>query len=128
MHLVIPTALEAWIGGYMGPSYKVLLDGEQITYSIFRQAYALHSEDILVPGPAQWRSFLRRIDGIGVWTWSPEYVGNVEDTPPSERTSWSLTIKHGVREVSSKGEGVFAPGFVEYLRAVRDLLGGRNFA
>ena len=129
MQLTIPVVLEAWIGGYVGPSYRISLKGDLVTYEVFDEGYALHCKEEFRPEPAQWRLFLRQIEEIGLWSWASEYrlpSGEIGDS--ATETSWSLSINLGFRDLTSRGEGTFAPGFVEYLRAVRELLGGRQFA
>ncbi|TVR68966.1 MAG: hypothetical protein EA427_09450 [Spirochaetaceae bacterium] len=125
--MTIPAAFEAWIGGYVGPSYKVTLQGTRIIYEVFEQGYVLHNREELDPTPAQWRIFLRQIEEVGFWNWAAEYLDPSQPTG-SEETTWSITLKLGFRELVSRGEGAYAPGFVAYLRAVRGLLEGRQFA
>ncbi len=124
MQLTIPVVFEAWIGGPLGPSYKVALEGSSVVYEVYEQDYVLHNRETVKPSSAQWSRFLHRLDEIGVWRWQEEY----DTTDPHDETNWSLSLSHHGRHVVSRGEGQYAPGFVDYLRAVRDLLGGRQFA
>lgn len=127
MQMTIPTVYESWIGGYVGPSYKATLQGNLLVYEVFDQGYVLHSRDELVPSPAQWRVFLRQIEEVGFWNWASEY-GTPPETEDSDETTWSVALRLGFRELSARGCGEYAPRFVEYLRAVRGLLEGRQFA
>jgi hypothetical protein len=125
MQLIIPEVFEAWIGGYIGPSYKAVLQEGSVVYEVYNKAYELHSRETIQPAPAAWQRFLQKVDDIGVWNWTSDYSLS---TDKEEDTNWYVSVVHMGRTVASRGGTVYAPGFVEFLRAVRVLLDERPFA
>ena len=120
----LPGTLDVWIGGYLGPSYKVILEGESLVYEVYERAYELFSTERITPGIGDWTRFLTHLDGCGFWQWETVY----KDDTASEGTTWYAHINVAGREFTSRGLNVYPPGFVDYLRAMRGLLGGRQFA
>jgi hypothetical protein len=124
MHSQLPTTLEAWIGGYLGPSYKVRLDDSTIIYEIYERAYEFFSAEQVTPRPADWSRFLTHLDGCGFWAWDEVYSSD----DGTEGMTWYVTVELGSRSHTSRGLNMYPPGFVEFLRAMRGLLNGRQFA
>lgn len=125
MQLVIPDIFEAWIGGYIGPSYKAVLLEGSVVYEVYRKAYELHSRETIKPSPAAWQRFLQRMDDIGVWSWASDYSLATDEQGD---TNWNVSVAYLGRSVVSRGGTVYPPGFVEFLRLVRTLLDERPFA
>lgn len=119
-----PTVLEAWVGGYVGPSYRLELRGQDLVYEIFERGYALHSREVISPSPVQWGRFLNDISQAGVWEWEDRYKG--PDVP--DGTTWYVTIELPGRRAVSRGLNHYPPGFVDFMRATRRLLDGRQFS
>lgn len=133
MQLIIPSAFNVWIGGYVGPSYKAYLEDQRVVYEVYEYGYTLHNRETLEPTARQWSRFLRKLDDIDVWSWQADYgapdrAATGTETDEEPETTWSLEISHNGRQIVSRGNIDYAPGFVAFLRAVRDLLGNRQFA
>lgn len=124
MHSKKPDVFEAWIGGYVGPSYKVELRDGTVRYEVFEQGYELHAAEEIIPDDTQWGHFLNDVGTSGIWEWSPRYKG----TDSSDGTTWYVNLKIGSRTVTSRGLNHYPPGFVDFMRAVRRLLNGRQFS
>jgi len=119
-----PQELDVWIGGFLGPSYKVRLEGDELVYEVYERAYELFSTERLRPSPADWSRFLTHLDGCGYWRWDEIYSSDTN----SEGTTWYVSIRVGGQTNAVRGLNVYPPGFVDLLRAMRGLLGGRQFA
>ncbi|MFW5693807.1 MAG: hypothetical protein ACOCYB_01465 [Alkalispirochaeta sp.] len=119
-----PDVFEAWVGGYVGPSYKVELSEDTVTYQVFEQGYEPYLTEEIVPDAAQWSQFLNDVAGSGVWEWRPRYKG----TDSADGTTWYVAITAGTHSVTSRGLNHYPPGFVDFMRAVRRLLDGRQFS
>ncbi|MEX2442394.1 MAG: hypothetical protein WD492_02230 [Alkalispirochaeta sp.] len=119
-----PDVLEAWVGGYVGPSYKIELQDGVVSYEVFEQGYELHASEEIRPENAQWGHFLNEISMCGVWEWNPRYKG----TDSADGTTWYVNVKVGPHTVTSRGLNHYPPGFVDFMRAVRRLLNGRQFS
>jgi hypothetical protein len=124
MKMQQPTQLESWIGGYLGPSYKVALAEDGILYEVYERGYELHDSELIVPSAGAWTQFLRKLDLCGVWDWQERYQG--PDAP--DGTSWYVAVATANRSIVSRGINHYPPGFVDFMRALRHLLDGRNFA
>ncbi len=124
MRSIYPEVFEAWIGGYLGPSYHLLLSDAGITYKVYEYAYELHSTEVIVPSSTAWSRFFSTLDQVEVWSWQKVYKAEASCDP----TTWYLSIAINGRKQVCRGINMFAPGFVEYLRSVRGLLDGRPFA
>jgi hypothetical protein len=122
--VVAPVIFKTWIGGFVGPSYEVeLIDGE-LTYRVFERGYDVHNTETFSPNDSDWRRFRETVDRIDLWSWAPVYNG--ESLP--DATTWFIHLKMAAGEVTSTGINLYPPLFVDYMHAVRDLLGGRHFA
>lgn len=124
MHSNKPDLFEAWVGGYVGPSYKVELRDGTVVYEVFEQGYELHSSEEIIPDTARWGRFFNDLSTCGVWEWNPRYKG--ADT--ADGTTWYVNVKAGSHTVTSRGLNHYPPGFVDFMRAVRHLLDGRQFS
>lgn len=116
--------MDVWIGGYLGPSYKVWLEGDELVYEVYERAYELFSTERLKPSPSDWTRFLTHLDGCGFWQWDQTYSNDQN----IEGTTWYVSITVGGRSGAVRGLNVYPPGFVDFLRAMRGLLNGRQFA
>lgn len=119
-----PQEMDVWIGGFLGPSYKALLEGDELVYEVYERAYVLFSTERLRPSSAAWSRFLTHLDGCGFWQWDQVYSNDQN----SEGTTWYVSISVGSRSAAVRGLNVYPPGFVDFLRAMRGLLDGRQFA
>ena len=115
---------ETWIGGYLGPSYRVELREGEILYEVYERGYELHSSEILRPDEAAWGRFVGSLRKLSVWDWDERYLGI--DGP--DGTTWYVVVGDTRRKVVSRGLNAYPPGFIDYLRSVRRLIEGRQFS
>lgn len=130
-----PATFKAGIGGFFGPSYAVELNETgELVYS--RNARTFVSAEGTVretvdASPDAWRAFCSELDAIGVWTWKPRY----ENSNVMDGTQWNIEIAIGAKSLKSSGYNAYPGGtsppdgdrFPRFLRAVSELLGGREF-
>lgn len=120
----VPQKMEVWIGGFLGPSYKVRIDGSEIVYEVYERAYELFSAERLTPSTADWSRFFTHLNGCGFWQWNQIYSNDHN----SEGTTWYVSMTVAGRSSTVRGLNMYPPGFVDFLRAMRGLLNGRQFA
>jgi hypothetical protein len=133
----LPTRLRRFVGGFLGPSYWVDLEGDALTYRArrFDPEANRFKETIkrgIKPSADQWGRFWRALDEARLWQWRAHYPA-----PPNlaDGTQWSVDIDVRGRVVKSSGDknfpgrpsGVTSELFEKYLAAVRALLGGEEF-
>lgn len=73
----------------------------------------------------QWLSFRKRLDQANVWKWKSQYI----DSDIADGTVWGMEIDFGDKHISSVGSNKYPrkEEFDAYLKAVSELLGGRDF-
>lgn len=131
-----PQALQARIGGFLGPSFQVTLEGDTLQYEARRPGGRLESAATLRPTESQWRAFRAALNAQGVKRWRPRYI----DAGVADGTQWSLNITYPDLKVQVSGSNQYpnhtgqpGPGaqptraFQAYLNAVEALVGGRTF-
>lgn len=124
MQSIKPKTFEAWIGGFLGPSYRLELTEDGLLYETYEHGYELYASELLLPTTAQWSRFLNDVAVSGVWEWDGRYRG----AEAVDATTWYVAIEAGSRTIVSRGLNHYPPGFVDFLRCVRRLLDGRNFS
>ncbi len=131
-----PRQFSASIGGFMGGSYKVELQGGAVTYTTFGAGRRNPKSTKITPTAAEWREFRNALDEVKVWRWRAEYM----DRRVMDGTQWSLDVAFADRAVKARGSNSY-PGadgrpngrpeptasFTRYLSAVERLIGGRTF-
>ena len=124
MNMQKPLAFEAWVGGYLGPSYRVETRRSGILYEVYRRGYELHDSQMIYPTPTEWERFAHDLTTCNVWNWQPRYKG----ADSTDGTSWYLSLANGSDAVVSRGLNHYPPGFPDFLRSLRRLLGERSFS
>lgn len=121
---ISPTRFEAFVGGYMGPSYAVRLEAGEVVYERFTEGYELAEHVRITPAPQAWAAFLAVVDHFDVWSWQRSYspVDAVVDG-----TMWSLTLEGTTRRIEARGANAYPNDFEEWCRAVSELVRGREF-
>lgn len=130
-----PEMFEAYIGGFFGTSYAVALKGDTLIYKT-REAGGNEQEQRFKPTAAQWRAFAKALASAGAQHWQSRY----NNSDVMDGTQWSLKLKFGELQVNSSGSNnypdrlgkandkpEYTPTFEAYLKAVKALLGGREF-
>jgi hypothetical protein len=74
----------------------------------------------LKPPPEEWERFWTRIDSLGVWQWKSDYHDPKRDWPDGE--SWALTLRHGARQMKSKGYNAVPDAYSKLRSAVYELI------
>ena len=130
-----PERFEVGVGGFFGPSFAVELNETgELVYS--RNAKTFVTADGTVretveASPQAWRAFCDELDAIGVWAWKPRY----ENPDVMDGTQWRVDIAACGKSVTSSGYNAYPGGtsppdgdaFARFLRAIGELLGGREF-
>lgn len=110
------------IGGLMGTTYEVRLDGRAVLYTVqpgLDETRVAWKTAIL--GEEEHAAFLAELEAIGVFDWERTYA----DPDVADGTQWSVVIVAGGRRASSSGSNAYPPGFDAFKRAVADLVGER---
>lgn len=133
-----PDEFYAFIGGYMGPSYRVELRDGLIEYTRSGDAYETEETAEIEPTDDQWAPFLNVLDDVDFWNRKRRY----EDSQILDGTHWTIRIAvHGRRHESSGSNDYPGPSleeqlsegatderpFKQFTAAVEELLGGRDF-
>lgn len=132
----IPKRFSAYIGGFMGASYRVELHDGVIAYTTFGRGRTNPKHTTVTPTAAQWREFRQTLDELKVWQWRGEYPTN--DT--FDGTQWSLDIAFADRAIKTHGNNNYpdaagkpngkpdpTEAFNRYLDAIKKLTGGKTF-
>lgn len=131
-----PKRLLITIGGYMGPSYSVELSGEGLRYEVYDQGYANPRAEVITPSDEAWTAFRAALDSIRVWRWHKDYP----NPGVVDGTQWSVEIVYDDVQLTSGGDNRYptasgapsqgfedTPTFRRLIKAVRTLIGGREF-
>jgi hypothetical protein len=132
----IPTRFVARIGGFLGSSYSVELNGETLTYTASGRGQTDIRHSTITPTDAAWGEFRKTLDELKVWQWQNDYPrGGVVDG-----TQWLFEIAYNDRTLKSHGDNnypdaagkptgtpEFTPLFSRYLGAIKKLIGGKDF-
>ena len=131
-----PRRLSAVIGGFLGKTYRVELEGEKLIYTVLNPGNRVAARETITPKPAQWTEFWRTLDEIGVWRWHSEYL----NPAVLDGTQWSLDLAEAGHAVKAHGSNTYPEAdarpsrdatptktFNHYLAALRTLLDNRPF-
>ena len=92
----------------------------------------------IAPSGEQWMAFWDRVNDIGIWQWKPYYP----NPGVLDGDKWEIDIAVGKQRISSQGEGNYpkqnyslsqnelgrSKTFLDFITAVRDLIGGLPFS
>lgn len=131
-----PLDFNVSIGGYMGDSYSVALEGGKLIYEVLGHGYKTQSRKEIDVSPKKWAVFWSACNKHGVWGWKKEY----RNPGICDGTQWSIVIRTDCRFFESHGDNAY-PGedrelassddwpapFQGFLRAVSRLVGGLAF-
>lgn len=126
---VRPKRLVAAIGGFLGASYRVVLnDDGSVNY--------LQNPRTLVSLPGtkrtsvhvsdeQWRHFREVLNQANIKGWKNQYI----DRGVVDGTSWEIDVEYPDRTFKSQGLNAYpdSKSFDLFLSAVSELLGGKDF-
>jgi hypothetical protein len=133
----VPTRFVARIGGFLGSSYSVELNGGTLTYTASGRGQTNIRHTTITPTDAAWREFRKTLDELKVWQWQKDYPrGGVVDG-----TQWLFEIAYSDRTLKSRGDNNYpeadgkptgkpelTPIFNHYLGAIKKLIGGKDFS
>lgn len=132
----VPKRFNAYIGGFMGASYKLELHDGVLTYTAFGGGHSNPKQKTIKPTEAQWREFRQTLDELKVWQWRDKYPNN----GTMDGTQWSLDIAFADRALKTRGDNNYpdatgkpngepetTKAFTRYLAAVQKLIGGKAF-
>jgi hypothetical protein len=74
----LPQRLSISIGGHLGPSYSVRLEGGILTYTYSRRVQNFpakwdSSSEEIRPSTERWQAFRAELDRLNVWCWQADY-------------------------------------------------------
>jgi hypothetical protein len=126
-----PYVFRAAVGGFLGPSFSVEWQGEELVY----ESWDRGSQTGWIkarPTPTRWRRFWDKCDELNVWDCDPEYEPEFLVT---DGTSWEIDINCARGKVRSVGSNAYPPEsqeaetkeFRAFCRAVSSLVGGTPF-
>ncbi len=119
-----PIIFESWVGGFIGPSYELEYTDDALLYRIYERGYDIHKSEVLRPDDKAWRRFLESVTAANIWAWEQTYQGQNSN----DSTTWFVHLETEKHAVISKGINIYPPSFTDYLRCVRTLIEGRQFA
>jgi hypothetical protein len=134
-----PADFEVYVGNFVGASYGVWWDGEQLVYESFSRGYEDRQQVCIAPSQAQWDRFWTTMERIDVWGWRAHYEPGNRYEPADvirDGTHWSITLARGDRRVVASGDGAgpdeldldTSVSFRSLCEAVSRLTGGAEFA
>jgi len=124
---VVPAVFDCFIGGYMGTSYRVHLDGEVLVHETLEQ-YKPTNTSRRTPSAADWTRFWAALEQVGAWGWAGPY----ECPGVMDGTNWSVHIVRGPRMLAARGTNGYpplgdssepGPEFKAFLKATSKLAG-----
>src|SRR4051794_23620706 len=69
----LPKVLEFSVGGYMGDSFRVVLEDGGLLYEHLLHGYEPHKSEKVTPEPEDWERFDRALEVSDPWGWNGEY-------------------------------------------------------
>jgi hypothetical protein len=104
----LPEVFELSVGGFLGESFSVRLDGTDLIYERAGEGYQAASGERLRPDEEEWERFWRALEVIDPWAWNGSY-----DLPP-ERTvtdgsHWSVHLSWLGQCVEASGLNAYPP-------------------
>lgn len=118
-----PKHLVVMLGAVQGPAYRIEAFELGLIYQPLGQGLVPMTGEILMVSEADWDAFHEALESIGVWEWNSVYHAN--DASGGE--AWTFECEWDGQTVMSKGYGAYPTGFERLLRAVKVLIGGREF-
>jgi hypothetical protein len=132
----IPKHFSASIGGFMGSSYQLELNGDTLTYTASGRGNRDSQRATVTPTPAQWREFREALDALKIWQWRADYPTN----GTVDGTQWALDIEYADHALKTHGNNCYpdstgrpngtpesTKAFNLYLAAIKKLTGGKTF-
>lgn len=128
----VPKQFEVSIGGFLGKSYSLELQGGTLRYTECGQGYEPIRTVDVTPTEAQWASFWKSCQKLGLWEWQEAY----SNSAVVDGTTWSVKIELADREIVSGGSNdypgdendqgyeVYPKKFTKFLAAVSKLADG----
>lgn len=132
----MPKEFSAFIGGFLGTSYRLELHGGVLTYTTSGGGQSNAKRTDVTPSAARWREFRQTLEGLKIWKWHADYPND----GILDGTQWSLNITFEDRAIKSHGSNCYpesngkpngkpepTKAFQDYLEAVQKLIDGKKF-
>lgn len=127
-----PDTFCAFIGGHMGPSYKVEFASDVLTYTRMSRGYEEEEVVAIEPTDDDWRAFTKTLDELDIWSWEEHYPNH---SGICDGTHWRIQLEFGGRTLESSGTNNYPSvetttdrsPFNTFKNALEALLGGREF-
>lgn len=99
-----PLHFDCFIGGFMGTSYRVHLDGDELVHETLDH-YDPSNVTRCTPKTADWEQFWMTLDAVDAWSWAGDY----RHPEIVDGTNWSIRILHGARLLAAEGSNGYPP-------------------
>ncbi len=114
--------LKAFVGGFMGPSYKVKinLETEFAIYNVSDSGYIPKDTETIELSKEKIETFLKTLETIKIDKWKKNY----ENTYVLDGTSWNLEITFGNnKKLSFTGNNAYPYQWKTFCNSIQKLLG-----
>jgi hypothetical protein len=74
----------------------------------------------VIPSEQAWRAIWKKVDEIGVWSWKAHYS---KPNPLPDPGVTTVKLRYGGREVSSRSDDTYPERYIEFHKALEDLIG-----
>lgn len=116
------TRIILYIGGF-GPSYDIKIHGNTVKYKKADFWTGPFKEETFTVSDQEIQIFIDKLKEVGIEKWKKDYSND----EVMDGTGWSVSIKHKDLEVFSGGHNRYPEHFTAYLKAVKTLIGSREF-
>lgn len=104
----LPEFFEVSVGGFMGDSYSVRLDADELVYEHLAGGYELQRTERVCPDALAWESFDRWLQVVDPWSWNGEYQLPPEMTV-MDGSHWRLRLSWLSGRVDASGDNAYPP-------------------
>ena len=118
---MVPVKLNATIGGYFGPSFRIAWDGEKFFHLYNPSTHTGEPGTEKTPVNIKkfdWIKFYEALNKIDVWSWKERY----EDPSIMDGTSWVFEVIYEDKSIKSSGSNSFPKRFNDLLEAISELI------
>lgn len=105
-----------FIGGFMGESYKLNLENDELTCTVLGQGYKNNENtfSVNIDSNIHWDEM---ISYLNTRKWKPEYHKQMMDG-----TQWEIEFASEIKSFKSTGSNAYPPGFKIFLKLLNEVL------
>ena len=105
-----------FIGGFMGESYKLNLENDELTCTVLEQGYEDKNNSFSVETKYN-TNWDEMISFLNTRNWKPEY-----HKPMMDGTHWELEFESETKTIKSSGSNAYPLGFQKFLKLLNEVL------